>query len=192
MTGARGAVIVASVTTLASVVTEDARLYYAQFHAGLGPTPGTPTNVGGSVWDPRWKYIRWGEGGWQNPGPTRRTPDASLRRLAAPLIQDLDAAVDVTRGTPRYAADERAVFQKAIAPADVSYISPGIAQVRCLLDFGEFNNDGFGNSPRIWELGLFADHPAEAGQLLMVAYATFDVEVKTALRQVEKFLKVRF
>jgi hypothetical protein len=155
--------------------------------------------VAGSVWDNRYKFIRWGEGGWINPGggAVPRTPDPTLRRLSSPLIQDLDAAVDVTRSGPsqRYGSTERAIFQKAIDyDADVTMEGtvPSVAKIRCLLDFGEFNNDGFGNDPAIWEIGVFADHPTISGQLLMVAYGTFGVEVKTSLKQIERFVRIGY
>ena len=44
----------------------------------------------------------------------------------------------------------------------------------CFLDFGEFNDDGNGNDPEIYEIGLF-NSDAE-----MVAYGTFPTVIKNA------------
>lgn len=183
---------------LDAVVTEDAAKFYAQFFGGVLAAPGTPTNTATPVWDPRWKYIRWGEGGWidRGSGAVPRDPSPSLRRLTSPLIQDLDAVVDGTRTGPdqRYpAADGRAVFQKAITYlTDVVFEAPSTVRVRALLDYGEFNADALGNPPEVWELGIFSDHPTISGQLLMVAYATMPGTAKTAGVQIERFLRLRF
>lgn len=181
---------------LDAVVTDDARLYYATFFAGLGPAPGTPTNVGGSVWDPRFKVLRFGEGGWIDAGAGRvpRVPSGALRRLASPLIQDLDAAVDATRasGDQRYGATERAIYQKNLTGADFTVESSRTTRVRAFLDLAEFNDDGNGNAPELWEVGLFSDHPTIAGQLLLVAYATFPRFVKTNSVQFLHYLRVTF
>lgn len=182
--------------TIDAVVTDDACRYYAMFFGGILATPGTPTNVLTPVWDPRWRCVRWGEGGWVDPGSGRvpRSPSPSLRRLANPQIQDLDAAVDVTRGgSARYAADERAVFQKNINwSTDVDYVEPGVAKIRCILGTGEFNDDGFGNPPEIWEIGVFSDHPLISGQLLMVAYGTMARVTKIPSEEVERIIRIRF
>ena len=183
-------------TLLNAVVTDDARLYYARFFAGLGPTPGATTNVGGNVWDPRYKVIRFGEGGWTDPGSGRvpRTPSGSLRRQSSPLIQDLDAAVDATRtlSEQRYPTDSCAVYQKNLSAPDLLVEGSRSARVTCFLDLAEFNSDGFGNNPELWEVGVFSDHPTISGQLLMVAYATFPRFTKTSSVQFLHYLRITF
>lgn len=183
-------------TPIEAAITLDARRYYAKFFGSRLATPGTPTNVVTPVWDPRWKCIRWGEGGWvdNGSGPVRRAPSSTLRRLTSPLIQDLDAAVDVTRssGDQRYTTT-RAVYQKSITPlTDVTDDDAGVVTVRAFLDFGEFNDNGAAAAPRIWEVGVFSDHPTITGQLLMVMYATIPLVTKTSGIQVERFLRGRF
>lgn len=183
-------------TIINATVTEDAVLYYPQFFMGQLGAPGTPTNVVTPVWDPRWKYVKVGEGGWMDSGSGQvpRTPSPSLRKLSGPAIQDLDAVVDATRSAPdqRYTATGRATFQKTLGGGDVTFVAPSTAKVRLFLDFGDFNDDGFGNSPELWEVGVFSDHPTIASQLLMVAYGTFPKVVKTAGIQVERFVRIRF
>jgi len=188
-----------------AVLTEDAIKYWPQFKAGLLGVPGTPTIPGTppSVYDPRIKFYKVGEGGWINPGSgrERRTPDASLRRLATVgtppwYVQDLDAVVDGDRApaSQRYAATERATFKKDLSVSDMLYVSPGIIEISCLLDFTDFNDDGYGNSPEIWEIGIFCDHP-ESGSLpadagLMIAYGTFPKEEKDATKQILNLVRV--
>jgi hypothetical protein len=172
-------------------VTVDARKYWPQFFGGLLGVPSTTTLVGTS-WNPIIKTFKVGEGGWLNPGPTRRDPpEDDLRRLDN-NIQDIDAIVDPTRPglSQRYAADQRAFFEKAVTLSDMAFESPTTLRVRCLLDFGEFNDDGFGNDPEIWEIGLFSDHPTVAGQKLMVAYGTFPLETKNGSKQLENLVRI--
>lgn len=177
------------------IATEDARKYWPQLIGALF-IPATPTNVGATQWDPRIKTFKIGEGGWINPGGGRvpRTPVANLRRLSAPLIQELDAVVDTTRLLidQRYPSDSRATFEKTLTGADFTFEGTSTIRVRCLLDFGEFNNDGFGNSPELYEIGLFSDHPTISAQKMMVAYATFPAQVKDNSKQLENVVRIVF
>jgi len=186
-----------------AVVTADARMYWPKSLGGLQGVPGSTTivSLGTTVqWDHRLKFFRIGEGGWIDPGSGRvpRTPDAALRRLVAPTVQDLDAVVDAGRGSPRYEGNtasanySRFVFQKNLTPADISFEAPSTLRVRCLLDFLEANEDatGSGRSPEFWELGIFADHPEQAGEYLMVAYGTFPMETKDGGHQLENIMRV--
>jgi hypothetical protein len=181
-----------------AIIPADALEFWAKLMGGLLGDPSTTTNPGTPEYDHRIKFFKVGEGGFVDPGTGEvpRTPDGTLRRLSAPLIQDLDAVVDATRpvSEQRYAADERGVFDKTLSPADFTFEAPSTLRVRCFLDFGEFNNDGFGNNPRMWEVGLFADHPTEVGlssdEGLLVAYATFPLEVKTGAIQIENIVRI--
>jgi len=136
-----------------------------------------------------------GEGGWVNPGTGKepRTPEDNLRRVDN-TIQDIDAIVDGTRApaNQRYATDERGNFSKALTSADMSFVSPSTLEIRCLLDATEFNDDGFGNSPEIWEIGVFMDHPVFVGQKLMVAYGTFPQQTKTSAFPLLNLVRVIF
>lgn len=152
------------------VVTDDARQFWPQMFGGL-------------VTYKLVSAFKVGEGGWINPGSGRepRTPATGLRRLDNGL-QDIDAIVDATRAAvdQRYAATERAYFQKSLTSSDFSFISPSKLEVRCYLDRGEFNDDGYGNPPEIWEIGVFSEHPTVSGQLLMLGYGTFPQQIKTS------------
>ena len=128
------------------VVTDDARLYLPQLLGGIY-IPESVTNVGASEWDCRIKTFKVGEGGWIDPGSgaVPRTPATDLRRVSAPLIQDLDCVVDTTRNPidQRYPSDSLATFEKSLTGADFLFEAPTTIRVRCLLDFAEFNDDGF-------------------------------------------------
>lgn len=126
--------------------------------------------------------FRVGEGGWisSGGGQVPRTPDASL--------MDLDALVN----PGRYPSDSLGTFTKAlVSPADFGFVAPGILEVTCFLDFGEFNDDGNGNDPSIYEIGLFSDNPAGAGKI-MVAYGTFAEQQKNAGVQLTNTVRVLF
>jgi hypothetical protein len=103
-----------------------------------------------------------GEGGWQltAAGKVPRTPN--------PALTDLDCIVN----PGLYPADSQAFFQKALGLADIVWVGPGTISCTCVLDFAEFNDDGFGNFPEIYEIGIFVG-------ATMIGYATFPVEIKT-------------
>jgi len=181
-----------------AVPTEDALKYWPQFFGWLLGDPDTAT-VPGTSWNPQFSHFKVGEGGWEDPGTgaTARTPAGDLRRLAAPLIQDIDIVVDSTRaaGDKRYpdpGGGYTGYYQKAFILTDFTFEAPGTIKMRCFLDFGEFNDDGAGNSPDIWEIGIFSDHPTEAGEKLLVAYGTFAKQVKNIGVQLENFVRVTF
>lgn len=191
--------------TILATVTEDARKYWPQFFGGIFgidavTTPGTPT------WNPTLFTFKVGEGGWIDPGggAVRRTPDPALRIVAASPndIQDLDAIVDPTRLVvdQRYPSDSLATFEKALVPSDFTYVAPSTIKVRCFLDFGDFNDDGFANSPEIWEIGIFSDHPLFArvaagtpgAKRLMVAYGTVPKELKDSAKQLSHTVRISY
>lgn len=178
---------------ITAVVTEDARKYWPQLFGLLLGDPSTVTDVGFS-WNPAIKTFKVGEGGWVDTGAgrVRRLPTDNLRRVDN-NIQDIDAIVDGTRALvdQRYpAAADRAFFEKALITSDFTFEAPSTLRVRCFLDFAEFNSDGFGNFPEIWEIGLFSDHPTAVGQKLMVAYGTFPLEIKDGASPVENVVRI--
>ena len=105
-----------------------------------------------------------GEGGFKVEalGNVPRVPD--------PTLTDLDIIVNPSR----YVVNPTPTFQKALGPGDFA-VTPsdngGVLEATCLLDFAEYNNDGAGNFPQIYEIGLFAGS-------LMVAYGTFNEQGK--------------
>lgn len=172
-------------TIVQGVPTSDWRIYKAKFDMGsLGITSGV-TNPLTPAWNPLLTrgFFKVGEGGFIGSGLSKinRTPDPNLRRFTAPLIQELDAVVDTTRSSNiRYATDERFTFQKNLTVGNFTFIAPTTIEIACTLNTGECNNDGFGNSPELWEIGIFVEHPEIVGQSLMCIYGTFPVITKLA------------
>lgn len=113
-----------------------------------------------------------GEGGWEST-PAGRVPrdptDEGLLATRGPTLVDLDCLVNPSD----YPADSVASFTKALAPVDIVLSGNTVLTATCTLAMGDFNNDGFGNAPEIYEIGLFNS----AGE--MVAYGTCPVVVKT-------------
>ncbi len=180
---------------ISAKATVDARKYWPQLFGGLLGAPSVTTVVGVS-WNPLIKTFKVGEGGWMDPGSgrVRRNPAEDDLRRVDNNIQDLDAVVDSTRllAQQRYPATDRAVFQKNLVPSDFTFVSTSTLQVRCFLDFAEFNDDGFGNDPEIWEIALFSDHPVAGGEKLMVAYGTLPMEIKNSGKTLENLVRIRF
>ena len=143
-----------------------------------------PQMLGGLVAFSAVDHFKIAEGGWIDPG------GGKVPRLAtdARAFTDVDAVLDVSRAVmdQRYPADSRAVFQKSFVGGDLTYVPPTTLRCRCFLDFGEFNNDGFGNSPELWELGVFD----AAGNLL--GYGPMPIEIKDVTKQLENFMRFVF
>lgn len=197
--------------TILAVVTEDARKYWPWFLGGYGAPSTTTAPLPGpayGTWNPQLFSFKVGEGGWIDPGTgaERRTPVNNLRCVSGPLngLQDIDAIVDPTRAAidQRYTATTGwSWFEKAFVSTDFTYVSPSILEVRCFLDFGDFNLDTpGGNPPEIWEIGLFSDHPLYArdpvgtvgAKRLMVAYGTIPKEIKDATKQILHTVRIVF
>lgn len=124
-----------------------------------------------------------GEGGYEitDSGNLPRDPtEGGALETRGAFLTDLD----VIQNASDYPASSGS-FQKALAsPADFNFDVPTrTLEVTCLLDFGEFNDDGFGNPPEIYEIGLFAG-------TLMVAYGTMTVQVKTPGVQIPNIVRI--
>ena len=147
-------------------------------------------------WTPYFTHFRIGEGGWEDlgAGPQPRVPSPALVYESGPDLglTDLDAAVDAFRvGPPRYAANSRFVFEKAFVPADITFEGYTV-RLRCRLELPEANNDGFGNSPEFWEIGIYSQDPTNPARRVCVAYATMPKEIKNGLKVLENIVRVRF
>jgi hypothetical protein len=212
-----------------ATVTEDARKYWPQF---FGTLLGIDVTTVAGDWNPLIKFFRVGEGGWITDTNTPRTPQPDLRRIdsstgsswGGPLyLQDLDCVIDPQRAAPdrRYSDDGLGWYEKELDPGtDFIFTAPSTIQIRCLLDFSEFN-DTFAQAsptvtnPNICELALFSDHPLinatypsaahnranHADYIdpnflpdnrLMIAYGTFPVEVKDSSKQIEHLVQIVF
>lgn len=99
----------------------------------------------------------------------------NIPRAPSPLLTDLD----IIENPGRYVVDPIPSFQKAITATNIVADANGfpILEVDCLLDFADYNDDGTGSDPQIYEIGLFAGTK-------MVAYGTFNEQVKNAAIQI--------
>lgn len=169
---------------IAEIATEDARKYWPQVLC----------NMPGLTFEPV-AWFRVGEGGWHDPGtgPIPRVPSASLRYAGGPPInvQDLDIRVN----SALYPPLRQGWFEKALLPTDFTFLAPSAVKVSCLLDFADFNDNGNGFSPEIWELGLFSLHPDQVnypGVKTMLAYCTFPKEIKNVTKQILNVVRLVF
>lgn len=123
-----------------------------------------------------------GEGGWEDTpgGRVPRDPtDTGSGDDRGPKLVDLDCL------TNTYPLDSKGYFSKALAGVDITVTgTPGTTlEATCFLDFSEFNDDGNGNDPEMYEIGLFNT----SGE--MVAYGTFPLVTKNV--GVQRTFKVR-
>jgi len=119
--------------------------------------------------------FKFGEGGWTDPGSGKEPlpPDPTL--------------LDVTAGVVPFLDPDDFIFQKAFVPAaDFTFVASTRAQLRCFVDTGEANDDGHGNPPEFFELGIFD----AAGNMLV--YSTYPLEVKTPSKALEHIIFIDF
>jgi len=186
-----------------ATVTNVARQYWPQFFGGIA----TP-------WTPQFTYFKIGRGGWINPG------GGPVPRIADPTLQDLDVIQNTSRYLPNIGTEGAGpgniyYWKNALIGANFSFATPTTLQIRCILDFGQFNDiqgvpssppggpvlSPSGTNPQLWELGIFSAPPpgytsptASAGNpnLLMVVYGTFAAETKTVAAQLENDCLITF
>lgn len=104
-----------------------------------------------------------------NLGKIPKTPD--------PALTDLES-------TGLNAANYR--FEKNFSQADVVFLSPSTIQFRCRLVATEANDDGAGNFPGFFEIGVFDTNG------VMVAYGTFDEQTKNSAKILTNYVQVVF
>lgn len=116
-----------------------------------------------------------GEGGWTNPGGGQEPipPSATL--------------TDVTASG--YPTGSQYIFTKNLTGADLTFTSPTRLQIRCFVAQAEANDDGSGNAPEFFELGVF---DASGGAGTMLVYSTFPIEIKTDSKSLEHLIYVDF
>lgn len=146
--------------SVSAVYTTAMREKYAQKLGNLY----SPTGVLSYV-----SYFKVGLGGWEGSAP--RTPDPSLTDLD--IVEDQSRAILDKRypsiTSPPY------VIEFSKIPSLIS-ASGSVLTVTCALTNSEYNNDGTGASPVIWELGIFDTDDT------MLVYATFSGVAKDSTR----------
>lgn len=122
----------------------------------------------------------FGEGGYTISGGGRvpKTPD--------PALLDLEAR---TNPPP-----DDFIYGHNITPADITFIPPSTIEFRCKLVPSEANDDGYGNPPKFFELGIFdgvvdGSHKPQGN---MIAYTTFDEQTKSATKSLITYVQITF
>jgi len=77
-------------------------------------------------------------------------------------------------------------FSKNLVVTDLTFIAPSTMQVRCRLVELDANDNGFGENPRFFELGVF-----DQNDNLMI-YTTFAEQTKTSNKILTNFVQVVF
>jgi len=74
-------------------------------------------------------------------------------------------------------------FVKNLDLADLTFNGPasGSMTARCLTDTSEANDDGYGDAPEFYEIGIYLSYPGNPD--VMIAYVTFNKQIKTSLKQ---------
>lgn len=120
------------------------------------------------------KYFKIGEGGFILGGGGTKTP-----KTPDPTLTDVESESDPSLYT----------FQKDFVASNLTYeLDSGIpyAVVQVFLDYSEANDDGFGNNPEFFEIGLFDDND------VMLAYATIPGETKNASKTLNHTIRISF
>jgi len=112
------------------------------------------------------KYFKIGEGGWISDGVSK------IPKNPNPSLTDIEAD-----GTPG-----NTYVQKDLTADKVQFILPSTAQVECTLEMTEGNDNGYGEAPQYFEIGLFDE------QDNMIVYATFPGETKNDVKILRHFL----
>jgi len=115
----------------------------------------------------------YGEGGCETNPAGGRSP-----KLPDPSLTDLEAKV--------LSAPDNYFFEKIIGAADVTFVMPSTIEFRCKLNPTDANDDGYGNPPKFFELGLYDDFGN------MIAYTTFDEQTKTETKSLITYVQVVF
>jgi hypothetical protein len=116
--------------------------------------------------------FKFGEGGYIQT-PTSRVPKDPQDGIT---LLDVEAA-----STPGLF-----YITKNFVVTDLIFIAPSTMQCRCRLIQTEGNDNGFGDPPRFFELGIFDQLDN------LMAYATFAEQTKTASKILTNFVQVVF
>lgn len=147
-------------TFITGVVTNKGREVFAKAFGNIAPYPQT-----------RAYKFRIGMGGWELNAllaKIPKTPNPSLVNVEATNVPG-----DI-------------YIEKLLVPGDFLFIAPSIMQVRCRLEPLEANDDGLGEPPAFFEIGIFDDNNN------MLVYSTFFEQTKTPTKILTSFVQVYF
>lgn len=133
-------------------------------------------------------YAKWGEGGWEEVSGVREPRDPT-NHVAE---NDLDVIVNpgLYPGTSQYVSADIPIDLSA----EILYLNDPNAtiQIQAVLEDTEENDDGGGDNPDFWEVGIFDNsntmpdptvrNDTGVSEDSMILYATFDAVSKTSTR----------
>ena len=153
---------------LTGIVTNKGKEVFAQRLGIIGT--GVPANTG------RAYKFKYGEGGFIDTGSGRIPKDPN----DGSTLTDVEAA----------ASGLLFEFEKLLIATDFTFIqvdpSTNIMQIRCRVVELEANDNGFGESPRFFEIGIFDDEDN------MLIWTTFSEQTKSATKILANFIQVVF
>ena len=115
-------------------------------------------------------YFKYGMGGWI------MTPAGKIPKDPSPALLDVEAT-----GEPG-----NIWYRKELTELDFTFVPPSIMQVRCMLSGIEANDDGTGEAPRFFEIGVFDENDN------MLVYATMAEETKTPNKLLTNYVQAYF
>jgi len=124
----------------------------------------------GSFPESELSYFQVGEGGFvvTTGGKIPKAPDPARTDLEA-----TGAAGDL-------------IFQKSFAPSDVTFVISAKIRTESLVGLAEANDDGLGDPPEFFEIGLFDTNDN------MIVYGTFPAETKTPDKTLNHIITIIF
>lgn len=146
------------------IIPYKARQTWAEADAGTG--------VGHS----RFAQFKIGCGGWEDVGGEKVPIDPTTKYD----LEDLDCI----ENAGSYPVESRFHFDKALSVSDISYEADRKSRATCVVSFTEANDDGYGNPPEFFEIGIFDQNG------VMVVYGTFPKETKTPDKELEKEIRI--
>lgn len=155
-----------STGVIQGVVTDAGRIALAQSILGPLVRPPYEQTFG--------KYFKIGEGGFVSGPGGSKSPKTPVGNET-----DVESESDSNLFT----------FQKDFTASDLTYeLCDGVpyAVFRVFINFGEANDDGFGNPPEFFEIGIFDE------QDVMLAYTTFPGETKNGSKTLNHFVYINF
>jgi len=127
----------------------------------------------GSVAGYTWSYCSYfeiGEGGWiqQLTGRVPKTPSVAKTNIEA----------DGSAGN--------SFFKKYLTSDRMLFVSPSTAQIDCYLSLEEGNDDGYGDSPNYFEIGVFDEDD------VLLFYCTMPEETKNNTKILHHTINIVF
>lgn len=133
-------------------------------------------DIGSGLGHAKFSYFKIGCGGWVDVGGTKEPVDPTTKMD----LEDLDCI----ENPGSYPPASQYYFQKSLTAGDIAYEADRKSRATCIVSFTEANDDGYGDPPEFWEIGIFDEND------VMVVYGTFPKETKTPDKEIEKEIRI--